>query len=181
MLEFGLLALVFVHLLILLPFKLWSAHRANRRMDEFFQQHAMGWGVIQPGESAGGFVFTSLDEGTKKFAVKFFGTAGNKEFAFSIPVRGLRADHHSRQLTEAETEGEINACDHEALRNRLAAMPRCTVNRAGTREGDPLNLVVIGRFETVLNGFGARADADGLLAGPALPLLARERAVLSGP
>lgn len=158
LLEFGLLALLFVHLLILLPFKLWSAHRANRRMDKFFQQHGMGWGVIRPGESAEGFVFTTLDEGTKKFAVKLFGTAGNKEFAFSIPVPGLRADHHSRQLTEAETEGEIIACDDAALRQRLAAMPRSTVNRAGTREGDPLNLVVIGRFETVLNGFGARWD-----------------------
>jgi hypothetical protein len=37
-------------------------------------------------------------------------------------------------------------------------MPRSTTNRRGTAEGDPLNLVVIGEFDTILNGFGARWD-----------------------
>ena len=37
-------------------------------------------------------------------------------------------------------------------------MPRSTTNRRGTVEGDPLNLVVIGDFDTILNGFGARWD-----------------------
>src|SRR5262249_27074903 len=49
-------------------------------------------------------------------------------------------------------------CDEAELRKRLAAMPRCTSNRRGTAEGDPLNLVVVGDFTTVLNGFGARWD-----------------------
>ena len=37
-------------------------------------------------------------------------------------------------------------------------MPRSTTNRRGTNEGDPLNLVVIGDFDTILGGFGARWD-----------------------
>ncbi len=38
------------------------------------------------------------------------------------------------------------------------ALPRSTTNRRGSVEGDPLNLVVIGEFGTILNGFGARWD-----------------------
>src|SRR5262249_475716 len=98
LLEFGLLTLFFAHLLLLLPFKLWSPRRANRRMDAFFQQHALGWGVIRPGATVEGFVFTSLDEGTKQFAVKLLTADGVKEFAFSIPIPGLRIDHHGKQL-----------------------------------------------------------------------------------
>jgi hypothetical protein len=158
LLEFGVLALVFVHLLLLLPFKLWSARRANHRMDAFFQEHGIGWGTARPGETLEGFVFTPLDEGTKQFTVKLIGMAGIKEFPFSVPVPGLRTDHHSKQLDVAEASTETLACDEIELRRRLQAVPRATTNRTGKREGDPLNLVVVGQFEAVLNGFGARWD-----------------------
>lgn len=156
--EFGLIALVFVHLWILLPFKLIGASRANRRMDAFFQEHGIGWGRIHPGETAEGFVFTELDEGTKRVTVKLLGLAGVKEYAFSLPVPGLRVDHHSKELDAAVASAEAVACDEAGLHERLAAMPRSTTNRHGTREGDPLNLVVVGDFDTVLGGFGARWD-----------------------
>jgi hypothetical protein len=154
--QFGLLALVFVHLLLLLPLKLIGARRANRRMDAFFQEHGIGWGVIRPGDAPEGFVFTGLDEGTKQFTVRLIGPAGAKEYAFSVPVPGLRVDHHSKQLDAAA--GETVACGEADLRDRLAAMPRATTNRLGTREGDPLNLVVVGQFDTILAAFGALWD-----------------------
>lgn len=158
LLEFGVLALLFVHLLVLLPFKLWSARRANRRMDVFFQQHGIGWGVIEPGKSVEGFVFTTLDEGTKQFVVKLIGFAEHKEFAFTIPVPGLRVDHHSRQLSLAEDSTTTTPCNEEELRQQLESLPSCTTNHHGNSFGDPMNLVVIGHFETVLSGFGARWD-----------------------
>ena len=37
-------------------------------------------------------------------------------------------------------------------------MPAATSNAAGTRQGDPVNLVVIGEFETLLGAFAARWD-----------------------
>jgi hypothetical protein len=156
LLEFGLFALLFIHLLLLLPIKLWAAHRANRRMDAFFQEHGIGWGVSRPGGTLEGFVFTALDEGTKQFTVRLVGPTRSKEFAFSIPVPGLRVDHHSKELDAVG--GETIDCDEVDLRRRLVAMPRSTTNRGGTREGDPLNLVVVGRFEAVLAGFGASWD-----------------------
>jgi hypothetical protein len=157
LLQFGLMAIFFIHLLLLLPFKLISAHFANRRMDAFFQEHGIGWGLIRPGDTLEGFVFTGIDEGTKQFTVKMIGSGGGKEYAFSIPVPGLRIDHHSKQL-DASAAKEAIPCDEAELRKRLIAMPRSTTNPLGTREGDPLNLVVIGEFDAVLNGFGARWD-----------------------
>ena len=37
-------------------------------------------------------------------------------------------------------------------------MPATTTNRAGTRTGDPVNLVVIGEFATLLSVMSARCD-----------------------
>lgn len=157
-LQFGLLALLFVHLLLLLPFKLFAAHRSNRKMDAFFVEHGMGWGQILPGTEAAGFVFTELDEGTKRFTVRLLSLAGNKDFSFSIPIPGLRIDHHSQSLDARSDDPNAIACDEAELRRRLMAQPRSTANGRGTREGDPLNLVVIGDFDMILSGFGARWD-----------------------
>src|SRR5437764_6091233 len=50
LLAFGLLAWLFLPLLILLPFKLFGAWSANRRMNAFFQEHGLGLGRIKPGD-----------------------------------------------------------------------------------------------------------------------------------
>jgi hypothetical protein len=155
---FGLLAWLFFPLLILLPFKILGARAANRRMNAFFEEHGIGWGLIRPGSQVAGFVFTSLDEGTKQFSVRLLGPAGVKDFAFSIPVPGLRVDHGSKHFDALCGPSEMVECTEAELRRRLKAQPRSTTNRRGTAEGDPLNLVVIGDFSTILNGFGARWD-----------------------
>jgi LssY C-terminus len=157
-LGFGALAWIFFPLLFLLPFKLMAARLANRRMNGYFQEHGLGYGLIRPGTIVAGFVFTSLDEGSKQFRVKLLGGAGAREFAFSIPVPGLRVDHGNKALDLLAASQQAIECDEAELRKRLEAMPRSTTNRIGTVEGDPLNLVVIGSFETVLCGFGARWD-----------------------
>jgi hypothetical protein len=157
-LGFGVLAWLFLPLVILLLFKIVAARLANRRMDAYFQEHGLGWGLIRPGTTAAGFVFTTLDEGTKQFSVRLLGPAGAREFAFSIAVPGLKVDHAERSLEPPDHLGELVECDEQELRQRLEALPRSTTNRRGTVEGDPLNLVVIGDFDAVLRGFGARWD-----------------------
>jgi hypothetical protein len=141
-----------------LPFKLLAARAANRRMNAYFQEHGISWGPINPGATLTGFVFTSLDEGTKQFSVRLLGAACEKAFAFSIPVPGLRVDHRSKRFDALRGSGEVIECDEAELRKRLAALPRSTANRRGTRQGDPLNLVAIGDFDTIIHGFGARWD-----------------------
>lgn len=158
LLGFGLLGWYLLPLLILLPFKVLGAWIANRRMNAFFQEQAIGWAQIRPGAELAGFVFTALDEGTKQFCVRLLGAAGNKDFPFAIPVPGLRVDHGARQLKALADCKDAVECDEAELDRRLVALPRCTRNRKGTSEGDPLNLVVVGDFEAVLSGFGPSWD-----------------------
>jgi hypothetical protein len=158
LLGFGLLALLHLPLLIFLPFKVLGARAANRRMNTFFEEHGIGWGLIGPGSELAGFVFTALDQGTKQFSVRLLGSSGVKDFEFSIPVPGLKVDHDDREFDDLVDSAATVECDETELRKRLAALPRSTTNSRGTIEGDPLNLVAIGCFGTILNGFGARWD-----------------------
>jgi hypothetical protein len=157
-LEFGLIALLFIHLWLLLPFKLIGAWRANKKMNDFFVEHGIGYARILPGQTVAGFVFTELDEGTKRFTVRLLNVAGSKDFAFSIPIPGLRVDHHDKDLDARIAAPGAVSCDEAELRRQLAAQPRSTTNGHGSREGDPLNLVAIGEFDAILAGFGARWD-----------------------
>jgi hypothetical protein len=155
---FGLLAWLFLPFLMLLPFKVFSAWSANRRMNAFFQEHGISSGLIAPGQKLAGFVFTSHDAGTKQLAVRLTGPAGVKAFSFSIPIPGLKVDHGGRRFEQLLHASPLVECDETELRRRLAALPRSTANRRGTNEGDPLNLVVVGDFDTIINGLGARWD-----------------------
>jgi LssY C-terminus len=158
LLGFGLLAWLFLPLIVLLPFKLLGARSANRRMNAFFQEHALGWSQIRPGSEVAGFVFTTLDEGVKHVPVRLVSAAGAKDFLFSIPVPGLRLDHVGRRLEQLAAAMNPVECTEGELRQRLVALPRSSTNRRGTREGDPLNLVAVGNLAAILSGFGARWD-----------------------
>jgi hypothetical protein len=164
LLEFGLLAWLFLPLLILIPFKLLGAWAANRRMNAFFMEQSIGWGLIRPGTEQAGIIFTSLDEGTKQVCVRLFGTAGTREFSFSIPIPGLQVDYHRKRFDLLGSSAEAVECDEQELRKRLEALPRSTTNRRGSREGDPLNLVMIGDFSTILSAFGSRWDETEVIS-----------------
>jgi hypothetical protein len=155
---FGLLAWLFLPLLILLPFKILGARAANRRMNAFFQEHGIGSGLIRPGQELAGFVFTTHDAGLKQVRIRLLGTGDVREFSFSIPVPGLKVDHGGKRFDELMHSVHTVECDEAQLRQRLSALPRSTTNRRATSEGDPLNLAVIGDFDTILSGFGARWD-----------------------
>lgn len=133
-------------------------------MDEFFQDHGTGWGLIKPETELSGFVFTTLDEGTKQVMVRLVASAEVKDFSFSIPIPGLRVDHCGKQFDDLVKSTAAVECDEAEIRRHIAAFPRSTTNRRGTKEGDPLNLVVIGDFTTIIGGFGARWDETETIA-----------------
>ncbi len=93
LLGFGLLAWLFLPLLILLPIKLFAVRRANRKMDAFFLEHAFRMRPIPAGGEQAGFVFTNLSEGNKIVLVRLLGPDGFQDFEFSLPVEGLRTDY----------------------------------------------------------------------------------------
>ena len=110
--------------------------------------------IIGPGETESGFVFTSLDEGTKSFNVDVLEAEEDHRFTFFIPVPGLKLDHH-----EVDWEARLASPDAVELTevseilDLLEALPCCTTDKAGKDQGDPLNIVVIGTPDDVYYAF----------------------------
>jgi LssY C-terminus len=155
---FGLLAWLFLPLLLLLPLKYLGAKRANRQMDEYFRTQAFPLGPIAAGKTASGFVFTTLDDGTKVANVRVLGYQAQHELVFSVPVPGLDVDLKRRSLDDLYPVTSLIDCDESTLQEKLRQEAQVTTNQRATRHGDPVNLVVIADFSTILRAFGERWD-----------------------
>lgn len=174
----GVAAWYFLPLLALLPLKLITAARANRQMDDCFRKQAFPLRPILPGKTVEGFVYATLDAGSKTVRVCLFATGGAGtedgsgeltqltvaphgpvvDLTFVIPVPGISTDYLHRDFADLYPHSDFITCDLPQLSQRLGKMPQATTNAKGLRHGDPVNLVVVGDFETVLSAFTARWD-----------------------
>jgi len=127
--------------------------RANRSMDRYFYER--GTVIrIDPKSVRSGFIFTTLDEGTKNFTVDLLGEDHEvRTFTFFINVPGLRVDHHNVKFEDLYSEDEVVSYDEKGFREALEQLPCCTTNKKETNYGDPLNLVVVGNTEDVFHAF----------------------------
>ncbi len=155
---FGLLVWLLLPLVLLaLPFKLFAVRRANHRMDECFQKLGFPLKNIAPNMVAEGIVFTPVDFGTKLVDVALVVNKEIKEYPFSFEVPGPELDYQS-SLQKSQDGAEPVDCDLETLRTRLSEMPATTSDTRGRRTGDPVNLVIIGEFSSVIGVFASRWD-----------------------
>jgi len=155
LLSLGLLAWVFVPVLPLVPIKLHGARRANRRMNDFFKEHGYPGGPIPPNGAKSGFVFTTLKEGMREVRLELWTADDVLKFGFSLEVPGLLVES-SRQ--DASDRVRLTEVDETRLRKEIEQQPRATTNKRGNKEGDPLNLVVVGSLALIRASFGARWD-----------------------
>jgi hypothetical protein len=180
---FGVLGWMFLPLLLLVPFKLITARQANRRMDDLFRDRGFRLGPVAPGASAAGFVFTTLDLGTKvvhvrlvpagdiRAAVERAGPMDDEtllahaaapeplvDLAFTMAVPGIAADYLGKDFETIVPAATVEEVSLATLAERLEAMPATTTNASARKQGDPVNLVVVGTFDRILGGFGARWD-----------------------
>ena len=148
-------------------------------MDDFFRSQAFHLRPIPPGGTSEGFVFTSLDSGTKVVHISLHSTgdlldaAGQvethgtseaaSEFTFSIPVPGIAADYLRKDFDTLYAPASLVECDLPTLTQLLRDMPAATGNAKGTHSGDPVNLVVVGEFETLIGAFAARWDESEVI------------------
>jgi hypothetical protein len=86
------------------------------------------------------------------------GDVADTEFVFTVPVPGIAADYHGRNFASICPAATVVPCTPPEFISRLAGLPPATTNAAGSRHGDPVNLVVVGDFETLLGCFAARWD-----------------------
>jgi len=169
--------------LLLVPFKLITAHWANLRMDDLFRDRGFRLAPVAAGAVAEGLVFTTLDLGTKVVHVRLvpagdIGAAVDRvgpidddavlaraaapnpvvDLTFTMPVPGITADYLHKDFEAIVPADSVEEVSLVSLVARLEAMPATTTNASSVKHGDPVNLVVIGEFATILGGFAARWD-----------------------
>ena len=173
---FGAMSWLFYPLLLFVPLKLLTAWLANGRMDQVFRRQGFRLRPIHAGETVAGFVFTTVDLGTKVVHVRLTPleplrqsiarlvhapTADDEppvDLVFTMPVPGIAADYLDRDFAAIRPAASVEPCTADTLVARLEAMPAATTNARATTTGDPANLVVVGDFDTLLGAFAARWD-----------------------
>lgn len=123
----------------------------RKQMNYYFHEMTMPR-RIPPGESRSGFVFTHLQPGTKAFNVDIFGPSQEQDLAFTffINVPGFQPDHSEAYFEELYDPGQIRDLDRESLKAELATMDHRSRDRSGQGLGLPINVVVVGHPEQVL-------------------------------
>ncbi len=107
---------------------------------------------IPPGKKVSGFVLTHRDQGVKIIQVDLVGNRTHKSFTLFSVIPGFRADYlkHGVFVRDIYTDEEIiNYTDDDSFRAALEALPCCVTNKDESRNGDPLNLVIVGSTDAV--------------------------------
>ena len=124
-----------------------NSEESLKQIGLHFKQHEMPF-FAGPGETISGFVYTNRDQGAKAVAIDLIGDDLSVEtFEFVVEVPGLRADYIERDwdaLLERTQFIDLNEAD---LRQVLEDLPCCTRGGDGKTPGDPLNIVVISKFD----------------------------------
>ncbi len=153
-LEAGLVGILFFPLLALIPFSFFRARSANKKMDALFNKTSLQSHVIMPGAKEAGFVFVSVDEGTKHVHVDLI---GDKEkhatFDFVVPIPGMKPDYTTKDFATRYPGEAVVDYNEKELIQAMDGLPCCTTNKKGTKNGDPLNLIVVGELEDLVTIF----------------------------
>ncbi|HXV28619.1 MAG TPA: LssY C-terminal domain-containing protein, partial [bacterium] len=94
---------------------------------------------------------TPLDKGTKRVPFRLMGEEVEKKMFFTVDVPGIKQDYKKSDVEKLYLPGELIPVNPPELQKKLEAMPCCTTNRQGKKNGDPLNLVMIAEFQDMLD------------------------------
>lgn len=102
------------------------------------------------GEVNEGIVLTPRVEGGRYLVVALAGSGRLLEYGFSVTLPDGDFDYERLEPEAIYAGRELQDLGLGELRDAIAGLPCCTVNEEGDRDGDPLNLVIIGDADEVL-------------------------------
>lgn len=108
---------------------------------------------IPQGMKVSGFVLTHREEGVKIIQVDLVANRSHKSFTLFSNIPGFYSDYSKRGsfVRNLYPDREIiNYTDDDSFRSALEALPCCTANKNGSRNGDPLNIVVVGGLDDTM-------------------------------
>ena len=115
---------------------------ANQARDEFFLKRQMA-SILPPHSRTIGFVYGVLDAGVKYAHIVIAGNHRLETFDFALPVPGPPFVGTKISADTLYPGKKIEDLPLDALRTTFAKLNCCTTNSDGTRDGDPLNFVVV--------------------------------------
>jgi len=121
-------------------------------VDKFFLEQGMV-ATVEAGAQRSGFIFTSLDEGTKAFNVDIVHEGFFETFTFFIPVPGLNVDHYNVDWYGLYAPEEWVDLGKDELIQLVEEQTCCTTDKKGEGSGDPVNLVLIGHPMDIYTAF----------------------------
>lgn len=127
-------------------------------LDRRFSQLAFH-NPVQPGTTTSGFVLTNTDEGFKFVQLDLVTGERARTFSILTAVPGFRSDYQVSEVFKRDIyppETIVNYTDDAAFRAALEALPCCATNKDGSKNGDPLNLVVVGGIDDAFPAFARR-------------------------
>jgi hypothetical protein len=126
-----------------------ASSRKLEELDRRFTELAFR-NPVPPGGKVAGFVLTNLHEGVKLLQIDLFADRRSRSFSFLAVVPGLRTDYSESRVFRrdiAADSGVVNFTSDPEFRAALEALPCCATNKDVSRNGDPLNLVIIGGID----------------------------------
>ena len=123
--------------------------RSRDELDRRFRELAFT-NPVPPGGRESGFVLTNLHEGVKLIQVDLFGDERSRGVSFLAVVPGLKTDYQKSQVFRDNLLARpplTDYVDDAAFVAALEALPCCVTNKDGSKNGDPLNLVVVGGID----------------------------------
>ena len=115
---------------------------ANRARDEFFLKREMA-NLLPPHTKTTGFVYGVLDAGIKYAHIVVAGNSRVETFDFVLPIPGPAFVGTNVRPSDIYPDKKIEDLTLDAVRATFAKQVCCTTNAGGTRDGDPLNLVIV--------------------------------------
>ncbi len=95
-------------------------------------------------------MLTNLDEGVKLVQLDLVASGRVRTFSILTVVPGFRGDYKVSEVFRREIyppEQIVNYTDDAAFRAALETLPCCATNSDNTKNGDPLNLVIVGGLD----------------------------------
>ena len=135
-----------------------SGKSSQAELDRRFRQLAFRNPVL-PGATTSGFVLANLDEGFKFVQIDLVTGGRARTFSILAIVPGFRPDYRVSEVFRRDIyppEQIVDHTDDNAFRAALEALPCCVTNEAGSKNGDPLNLVVVGGLDDAFPAFARR-------------------------
>ncbi|WP_455222281.1 hypothetical protein [Kaarinaea lacus] len=132
----------------------WSFHATfsgstNARLDDHFNALQFQ-NPIAAGTKQSGILYTNPHRQTRFLNVDLLGLGQMFPFTlFPAVPDDIPDEQASSMLNRLAEEATVNYQELETLRARLEQLPCCAMSEDREKQGDPVNMVLIGRFEDI--------------------------------